>query len=70
LVGARLRGHAAPHAFEAHQISPSIFREFGFGQTSDYDRFLLLDDFRNDIPEDYLAGVRQHPHRGIVSTLT
>jgi redox-sensitive bicupin YhaK (pirin superfamily) len=25
-------------------------RAFGFGQTSDYDPFLLLDDFRNDIP--------------------
>jgi hypothetical protein len=25
----------------------------------------LLDDFRNDIPEDYLAGFPWHPHRGI-----
>jgi quercetin 2,3-dioxygenase len=32
-------------------------RAFGFGQTSDYDPFLLLDDFRNDVPEDYLAGL-------------
>ena len=40
-------------------------RAFGFGQTSDYDPFLLLDDFRNDIPEDYLAGFPWHPHRGI-----
>jgi hypothetical protein len=31
-------------------------RAFGFGNTSDYDPFLLLDDFRNDRPEDYLAG--------------
>ena len=31
-------------------------RAFGFGNTSDFDPFLLLDDFRNDIPEDYLAG--------------
>ena len=30
-------------------------RAFGFGNTSDFDPFLLLDDFRNDIPEDYLA---------------
>ena len=29
-------------------------RAFGFGNTSDFDRFLLLDDFRNDVPEDYL----------------
>ena len=40
-------------------------RAFGFGNTSDYDPFLLLDDFRNDVPEDYLAGFPWHPHRGI-----
>ena len=40
-------------------------RAFGFGSTSDYDPFLLLDDFRNDIPQDYLAGFPWHPHRGI-----
>jgi quercetin 2,3-dioxygenase len=27
--------------------------------------FLLLDDFRNDRPEDYRAGFPWHPHRGI-----
>jgi len=40
-------------------------RAFGFGTTSDFDPFLLLDDFRNDVPEDYLAGFPWHPHRGI-----
>src|SRR5215813_8287212 len=40
-------------------------RAFGFGKTSDFDPFLLLDDFRNDVPEDYLAGFPWHPHRGI-----
>src|SRR5260370_41493439 len=40
-------------------------RAFGFGNTSDFDPFLLLDDFRNDLPEDYLAGFPWHPHRGI-----
>ena len=40
-------------------------RAFGFGQTKDFDPFLLLDDFRNDRPEDYLAGFPWHPHRGI-----
>ena len=40
-------------------------RAFGFGDTSDYDPFLLLDDFRNDDPDDYLAGFPWHPHRGI-----
>ncbi len=40
-------------------------RAFGFGNTSEFDPFLLFDDFRNDIPEDYLAGFPWHPHRGI-----
>ncbi len=40
-------------------------RGFGFGNTSDFDPFLLFDDFRNDVPDDYLAGFPWHPHRGI-----
>ena len=40
-------------------------RAFGFGATSETDPFLLLDDFRNERPEDYLAGFPWHPHRGI-----
>jgi redox-sensitive bicupin YhaK (pirin superfamily) len=40
-------------------------RAFGFGETSEFDPFLLLDDFRNENPEDYLAGFPWHPHRGI-----
>jgi len=40
-------------------------RAFGFGNTNEFDPFLLLDDFRNDIPEEYLAGFPWHPHRGI-----
>ncbi len=42
-----------------------LHRGFGFGNTTDFDPFLLFDDFRNDIPEDYLAGFPWHPHRGI-----
>jgi redox-sensitive bicupin YhaK (pirin superfamily) len=40
-------------------------RAFGFGSTTEFDPFLLLDDFRNDNPADYLAGFPWHPHRGI-----
>lgn len=40
-------------------------RAFGFGETAEYDPFLLLDDFRNDNPGAYLAGFPWHPHRGI-----
>jgi redox-sensitive bicupin YhaK (pirin superfamily) len=40
-------------------------RGFGFGNTTEFDPFLLFDDFRNDRPADYLAGFPWHPHRGI-----
>ena len=40
-------------------------RAFGFGETGEFDPFLLFDDFRNDRPDDYLAGFPWHPHRGI-----
>jgi redox-sensitive bicupin YhaK (pirin superfamily) len=40
-------------------------RAFGFGDTDETDPFLLLDDFRNERPQDYLAGFPWHPHRGI-----
>ncbi len=40
-------------------------RAFGFGDTRDFDPFLLFDDFRNENPDDYRAGFPWHPHRGI-----
>jgi hypothetical protein len=40
-------------------------RAFGFGDTTEFDPFLLLDDFRNDSPDEYRAGFPWHPHRGI-----
>jgi len=40
-------------------------RAFGFGDTAEFDPFLLLDDFRNERPADYAAGFPWHPHRGI-----
>ena len=40
-------------------------RAFGFGETSEFDPFLLFDDFRNERSEDYRAGFPWHPHRGI-----
>jgi quercetin 2,3-dioxygenase len=42
-----------------------LHRAFGFGKTEEFDPFLLLDDFRNDRPDDYRAGFPWHPHRGI-----
>ena len=40
-------------------------RVFGFSEVPGFDPFLLLDDFRNDQPENYLKGFPWHPHRGI-----
>ena len=40
-------------------------RAFGFGDPGEHDPFLMLDDFRNDRPQDYEAGFPWHPHRGI-----
>src|ERR1700686_232741 len=40
-------------------------RAFGFGEPSEFDPFLLLDDFRNVRPDEYRAGFPWHPHRGI-----
>ena len=40
-------------------------RAFGFGSTSEFDPFLLFDDFRNERPEQFQAGFPWHPHRGI-----
>ena len=42
-----------------------LHRAFGFGDTDETDPFLLLDDFRNDVPSRYLKGFPWHPHRGI-----
>ena len=53
---------ATPHTEGA---GVKLRRAFGFGETSEFDPFLLFDDFRNDNPNDYLAGFPWHPHRGI-----
>jgi redox-sensitive bicupin YhaK (pirin superfamily) len=53
---------AQPHVEGA---GVKLQRAFGFGDTAEFDPFLLFDDFRNDRPADYLAGFPWHPHRGI-----
>ncbi|MDE2385782.1 MAG: pirin family protein [Alphaproteobacteria bacterium] len=42
-----------------------LHRVFGFGDTTPFDPFLMMDDFRGDRPADYQAGFPWHPHRGI-----
>lgn len=53
---------ATPHMEGA---GVKLHRGFGFGDTNEFDPFLLFDDFRNERPDDYLAGFPWHPHRGI-----
>ena len=54
--------HTKPHVEGA---GVKLQRAFGFGDTSEFDPFLLFDDFRNENPDDYRAGFPWHPHRGI-----
>ena len=42
-----------------------LHRAFGFGDTTPFDPFLMMDDFRNDNPNHYNKGFPWHPHRGI-----
>jgi redox-sensitive bicupin YhaK (pirin superfamily) len=42
-----------------------LHRAFGYYELPQFDPFLMLDDFRSDKPEEYLAGFPKHPHRGI-----
>jgi redox-sensitive bicupin YhaK (pirin superfamily) len=41
-----------------------LTRVIGSGTLPDLDPFLLLDEFRSDDPNDYIAGFPAHPHRG------
>ena len=40
-------------------------RIIGSRELGDIDPFVLLDGFRSDDPDDYIAGFPWHPHRGI-----
>jgi quercetin 2,3-dioxygenase len=42
-----------------------LHRAFGFRDPTECDPFLMLDDFRNEHPQDYIKGFPWHPHRGI-----
>ncbi|WP_298297053.1 pirin family protein [uncultured Litoreibacter sp.] len=42
-----------------------LHRAFGFTDPTMLDPFLMMDDFRNDIPAHYERGFPWHPHRGI-----
>ncbi|HZF29761.1 MAG TPA: pirin family protein [Gammaproteobacteria bacterium] len=42
----------------------NMTRVIGTGMLDSFDPFLLLDEFRSDNPNDYVAGFPDHPHRG------
>lgn len=60
---------AVAHIFKAQPTEEGagvrLNRVFGYRQVPLFDPFLMLDDFRSDNSEDYLAGFPWHPHRGI-----
>ncbi|MCH9680086.1 MAG: pirin family protein [Deltaproteobacteria bacterium] len=41
-----------------------LMRSLGTSQVPLVDPFLMLDEFRSDDPNDYIAGFPAHPHRG------
>ena len=40
-------------------------RVFGYYEVPIFDPFLLLDHFKSENPDDFMAGFPWHPHRGI-----
>jgi redox-sensitive bicupin YhaK (pirin superfamily) len=47
----------------------TVHRSIGTPALRHLDPFLMLDNFRSDNPDDYIAGFPDHPHRGFI-TLT
>ena len=47
----------------------TVHRTIGTPALRNYDPFMMLDQFRSDNPDDYIAGFPSHPHRGFI-TLT
>jgi redox-sensitive bicupin YhaK (pirin superfamily) len=55
-----VKSHATVEGAGVH-----LHRAIGLGAPEEYDPFLLLDDFRSDVPADYRLGFPWHPHRGM-----
>lgn len=58
-VTATFKGHAATDG-----AGVRMTRVIGTSDLDNFDPFLLLDEFRSDDPDDYIAGFPDHPHRG------
>ena len=46
-----------------------LVRVIGQPALLELDPFLLLDAFRSDNPDDYIAGFPSHPHRGFETAI-
>lgn len=58
-VARKLRGHPTSDG-----AGVRMTRVIGTPEFDHFDPFLLLDEFRSDDPNDYIAGFPDHPHRG------
>jgi redox-sensitive bicupin YhaK (pirin superfamily) len=58
-VARRVRGQATSDG-----AGVRMTRVIGTPALDSFDPFLLLDEFRSDDPNDYIAGFPDHPHRG------
>lgn len=58
-IGKSLRGMATSDG-----AGVKLTRVIGTPLLRNLDPFLMLDEFRSDEPQDYLAGFPNHPHRG------
>jgi redox-sensitive bicupin YhaK (pirin superfamily) len=45
-------------------------RAFGYSEVPLFDPFLMLDDFRAESPNQFIAGFPWHPHRGNMATVS
>ena len=46
-----------------------LLRTLGSVKLDHLDPFLLLDEIKSDVPDDYLAGFPDHPHRYSMAAL-
>src|SRR5512143_3780271 len=55
-------------AFEVTEgAGVTVHRSIGTPALRNLDPFLMLDHFASDTPDEYIAGVPEHPHRGFIT---
>lgn len=63
-MASRLLQRTIPAQATSDGAGVKLRRSLGSAQFQRLDPFLMLDEFRSDDPNDYLAGFPAHPHRG------